>query len=88
MIKAHVLLVANGPKKKDTVKRAFFGPIKGNGAVYFVQVSKKGNGVAKFDAATEQKNLEVSSTRFINGQTILNELFRKGNVEDNRYLFF
>ena len=67
---------------------AFFGPIKGNGAVYFVQVSKKGNGVAKFDAATEQKNLEVSSTRFINGQTILNELFRKGNVEDNRYLFF
>ena len=35
---------------------AFFGPIKGNGAVYFVQVSKKGNGVAKFDAATEQKN--------------------------------
>ena len=67
---------------------AFSGPIKGNGAVYFVQVSKKGNGVAKFDAATEQKNLEVSSTRFINGQTILNELFRKGNVEDNRYLFF
>ena len=63
-------------------------PIKGNGGIYFVQVVKKDNGVATFDAAAEQKTLEATATRNINGNTILNELFRKGNVKDNRYLFF
>ena len=63
-------------------------PIKGNGGIYFLQVVKKGNGVSTFDAAAEQKSLESAATRNINGQTILNELFRKGNVEDNRYIFF
>ena len=67
---------------------AFCGPIKGNGAVYFIQVTKEGTGVAQFDAATEQRSLEAAATRYINGNTILNELYRKGNVEDNRYLFF
>ena len=63
-------------------------PIKGNGGIYFVQVVNKGNGVATFDAAAEQKTLEATATRSINANTILNELFRKGKVEDNRYLFF
>jgi topoisomerase-4 subunit B len=67
---------------------AFSGPIKGNGGVYFLQVEKKNTGVATFDAAAEQKTLETAATRNINGQTILNELYRKGNVEDSRYLFF
>ena len=67
---------------------AFSGPIKGNGGIYFVEVVKQSNGVAKFDAASEQKSLEATATRNINGNTILNELYRKGNVEDNRYLFF
>ncbi len=63
-------------------------PIKGNGGIYFIQVVKKSNGVAKFDAATEQKTLEATATRNINSNTILNELYRQGNIEDNRYLFF
>ena len=63
-------------------------PIKGNGGIYFLQVEKKNTGVATFDAAAEQKTLESAAVRNINGQTILNELYRKGNVEDNRYLFF
>ena len=67
---------------------AFSGPIKGNGGIYFLQVEKKNTGVATFDAAAEQKTLETAAQRNINGQTILNELYRKGNVEDNRYLFF
>ena len=67
---------------------AFSAPIKGNGGIYFLQVVKKGNGVSTFDAAAEQKTLVNAATRNINGQTILNELYRKGNVEDNRYLFF
>ena len=67
---------------------AFSGPIQGNGAVYFLQVIKKNNGVATFNAASEQKNLENTAVRNINSNTILNELYRKSNVEDNRYLFF
>jgi len=63
-------------------------PIKGNGGIYFIQVVKKNNGVAKFDAAAEQKTLEATATRNINSNTILNELYRQGNIEDNRYLFF
>lgn len=66
----------------------FSAPIKGNGGIYFVQVVKKNSGTATFDAATEQKSLEAAAIRNINGNTILNELYRKGNVEDSRYLFF
>ena len=66
----------------------FSAPIKGNGGIYFLQVVKKEAGVATFDAEAEQKTLEAAATRNINGNTILNELYRKGNVEDTRYLFF
>ena len=63
-------------------------PIKGNGGIYFVEVIKKNNGAAKFDAAAEQKTLEAAATRYINSNSIINELYRKGQVEDFRYLFF
>jgi len=67
---------------------AFSAPIKGNGGIYFLQLIKKNNGVAKFDAATEQQTLESASARNININTILNELSIKGDIEDTRYLFF
>lgn len=63
-------------------------PIKGNGGIYFLQVIKKNNGAAQFDVAAEQNTLEAAATRNINSNTIINELYRKGNIEDNRYLFF
>ena len=63
-------------------------PIKGNGGIYFLQVTKKEAGAGTFDAAAEQKKLEAAATRNINSNTILNELYRKGEVKDNRYLFF
>ena len=63
-------------------------PIKGNGGIYFVEVIKKNDGAAKFDAAAEQKTLEAAATRYINSNSIINELYRKGQVEDFRYLFF
>ena len=66
----------------------FSAPVKGNGGVYFLEVIKKNNGAATFDAAAEQKTLEAAATRNVNSGTIVNELFRKGNVEDNRYIFF
>ena len=67
---------------------AFSGPIKGNGAVYFLQVIKKNNGVATFNAETEQKNLESAAVRNINSNTLINELYLKGEVKDSRYRFF
>ena len=67
---------------------AFSAPIKGNGGIYFLQVMKKEAGKSTFDAASEQKTLEAAATRNINANTILNELYRKGNIEDNRYRFF
>ena len=63
-------------------------PIKGNGGIYFLQVIKKNNGVAKFDAAAEQKTLEATATRNINSNSIINELYRQGEIQDNRYIFF
>ena len=63
-------------------------PIKGNGGIYFVEVIKKSEGAAKFDAAAEQKTLEAAATRYINSNSIINELYRKGQIEDYRYLFF
>ena len=63
-------------------------PVKGNGGIYFLEVVKKEAGAATFDAAAEQKTLEAAATRNINSNTILNELYRKGEVKDNRYLFF
>ena len=63
-------------------------PIKGNGGIYFLQVIKKNDGAAQYDAAAEQKTLEAAASRNINSNTIINELYRKGNVEDNRYIFF
>ena len=59
-----------------------------NTGIYFIQVLKKNNGVAKFDVTTEQRTLEATATRNINSNTIFNELYRKGEIEDNRYLFF
>lgn len=63
-------------------------PIKGNGGIYFLQVVKKNEGAAKFDATSEQQTLEATATRYINSNSIINELYRKGQIEDNRYLFF
>ena len=63
-------------------------PIKGNGGIYFLEVIKKNTGAAQFDAAAEQQTLEAAATRNINSGSIVNELYRKGNVVDNRYIFF
>ena len=66
----------------------FSGAIKGNGGIYYLQVIKKNAGAAKYDAEAEQTTLKAAATRNINASSIVNELYRKGNIEDNRYLFF
>ena len=64
------------------------GPIKGNGGIYFVQVVERGQGAQTFDAAQEQKNAISTATRSLGHTRLVNELFTKGKVVDNRYLFF
>ena len=66
----------------------FSGAIKGNGGIYYLQVIKKNASAAKYDAEAEQATLKSAATRNINASSIVNELYRKGNIEDNRYLFF
>jgi len=64
------------------------GPIKGNGGIYFVQVVERGQGAQTFDAAQEQKNAIATSTRNLGHSRLVNELFTKAKVVDNRYMFF
>ena len=64
------------------------GPIKGNGGIYFVQVVERGQGAQTYDAAQEQKNAVSTATRNLGHARLINELYTKGKVVDNRYLFF
>lgn len=69
-------------------KGQFAGPIKGKGGIYFVQVVETNKGAQTFDAATEQKNLVSAAARTINASRLVNDLYAKSKVIDNRYLFF
>ena len=62
-------------------------PIKGNAGVYMVQVYAKDKGTEKFDAKQEETSLSNMVTRFVPNQ-ILNDLYQKADVTDQRYLFF
>lgn len=61
-------------------------PIKGNAAVYVLQVYNKENSAEEFDAKTEKSNLSNMAARYANG--FINDLYQKANVVDERYLFF
>ena len=62
-------------------------PVKGNAAVYMVQVYAKDKGTEKFDAKQEETSLANMSARFISNQ-IITDLYQKADVTDQRYLFF
>ena len=61
-------------------------PIKGNGGVYMIQVLSKEKNDEKYDAKQEGTNLVNAASRFA-GQFI-NDLYRKAEIVDNRYLYF
>ena len=70
-----------------TSKGAFAGPIKGNNGVYLFQVLNKTKTSEKFDAKSEQAS--IAMTHFRNASSaIINSLYLKANVKDNRYKFF
>ena len=61
-------------------------PIKGNAAVYVMQVINKENNAEEFDAKNEETTLATMSTRF--ASTFINDLYERANVKDDRYLYF
>ena len=64
------------------------GPIKGNGGVYFIQVIERNQGAQTFNTEQEQKTAASTAARGTSSNRLINELFAKGKVVDNRYLFF
>jgi peptidyl-prolyl cis-trans isomerase D len=61
-------------------------PIKGNTAVYVMQVLNKENGTEEFDAKSEESTLSTMSSRF--ASNFINDLYMKANIKDDRYLYF
>lgn len=61
--------------------------IKGNGGVYMIQVYAKEKGSEKFDAKQEETTLTNMAVR-IAGNQLINDLYQKAKVVDQRYLFF
>lgn len=62
-------------------------PVKGNGGVYMIQVYAKDKGTEKFDAKQEETTLTNMAVR-IAGNQLINDLYQKAKVADQRYLFF
>ena len=70
-----------------TAKGAFSkAPVKGNAGVYLFQVVDKVARDVKFDAKAQEEKLRQRAMQYASQFT--NELYRKANVTDNRYLFF
>lgn len=61
-------------------------PIKGNAAVYVIQVIGKEQNAETFDVKAEEMNLAAMAARY--GNNYINDLYLKAKVKDTRYLFF
>lgn len=70
-----------------TAKGAFAGPVKGQQGVYMFQVINKTKTSEKFDAKAEEASLGMNNFRNASS-AIINALYMKANVKDNRYKFF
>ena len=76
-----------GAVTAKTAKGAFAGPVKGNNGVYMLQVVDKKKTAEKFDKVAEQKS--AAQTNFqMASNAIINALYLKADVKDNRYKFF
>lgn len=69
-----------------TEKGAFKNGVRGNNAVFAFEVLSADKQDAKFDQKQEESMTAQSALRSIN--TFQNDLYRKANIEDKRYLFF
>lgn len=76
-----------GAVAAKTAANKVSAPIKGNGGVYMIQVYAKEKGSEKFDAKQEETTLTNMAVR-IAGNQLINDLYQKVKVVDQRYLFF
>lgn len=76
-----------GAVAAKTAANKVSAPIKGNGGVYMIQVYAKEKGSEKFDAKQEETTLTNMVVR-IAGNQLINDLYQKAKVVDQRYLFF
>lgn len=76
-----------GAVAAKTAANKVSAPIKGNGGVYMIQVYAKEKRSEKFDAKQEETTLTNMAVR-IAGNQIINDLYQKAKVVDQRYLFF
>ena len=77
-----VLSGISSADEKGTFKTA----VRGNGAVYAYEVLAADKQDTKFDEKAESDMLTQNYLRYING--FQNDLYRKANVEDRRYIFY
>lgn len=75
----------NGVASKLAVNKVS-APIKGFAGVYMLQVLSKNKTAEKFNAKAEETQQNAIHIRF--AMQFMNDLYRKANVVDNRYLFF
>lgn len=75
-----------GAVAAKTAANKVSAPIKGNGGVYMIQVYAKEKGSEKFDAKQEETTLTMAVR--IAGNQLINDLYQKAKVADQRYLFF
>lgn len=76
-----------GAVAAKTAANKVSAPIKGNGGVYMIQVYAKEKGSEKFDAKQEEATL-TNMAVCIAGNQLINDLYQKAKVVDQRYLFF
>jgi peptidyl-prolyl cis-trans isomerase D len=76
-----------GAVAAKTAANKVSAPIKGNGGVYMIQVYAKEKGSEKFDAKQEETTLTNMAVR-IAGNQLINDLYQKAKVADQRFLFF
>lgn len=76
-----------GAVAAKTAANKVSAPIKGNGGVYMIQVYANEKGSEKFDAKQEETTLTNMAVR-IAGNQLINDLYQKAKVVDQRYLFF
>lgn len=76
-----------GAVAAKTAANKVSAPIKGNGGIYMIQVYAKEKGSEKFDAKQEETTLTNMAVR-IAGNQLINDLYQKAKVVDQRYLFF
>ena len=76
-----------GAVAAKTAANKVSAPIKGNGGVYMIQVYAKEKGSEKFDAKQEETTLTNMAVR-IAGNQLINDLYQKAKVVDQRSLFF